>query len=66
VEHLNSVSRFIGALAALIAALTFAWFTYRLIDFDHHPRLNILHSYDSTVYMRPPGFNKEAEPKERF
>jgi hypothetical protein len=62
-ERLNSISRFIGAVAALIAALTLAWFVYRLIDFDHHPRLNVLHSYDHTIYVRPPGLDQPVEPQ---
>jgi hypothetical protein len=59
VSVLNSISRFICALAALIASLTFAWFIYRLIDFDHHPRMNILHAYDRTIYMRAPTPDRE-------
>jgi hypothetical protein len=65
-EILNSISRLIGAVAAFIAAVALLWLVVRIIDFDGHVRVNVLHMYDSTVYMRPPGLNKPAEPQDRL
>jgi hypothetical protein len=65
IEAVNSISKFICSLAALIAAVTFACLVYRVIDFDHHPLINIRHSYDHTIYMRPPGFNQPAQPQQQ-
>jgi hypothetical protein len=65
-ETINSISKFIASLAALIAAAALLWLVVRIIDFDGHVRVNVLHMYDSTVYMRPPGLNKPAEPQDKL